>query len=93
MNAGFDAKEIPSIEPGAMGYMLSKNGYLSDRDPHWHPHIMLYVPEAEPAGWGANLPGSPVIGFSDHTDRVSVFLIPVRKWADGSRDSGDGGSH
>jgi len=93
MKAAFEAKELPAIEPGAIGYMLSKQGYLSDRGGHWHPHIMNFVPQTEPAGWGANLPGSPIFAFSDPIDRVSVFLIPVGKWSDGSPDSGDGGSH
>jgi hypothetical protein len=36
MKAAFDRNEIPSIEPGAMAYMLSKQGYLNDRAGHWH---------------------------------------------------------
>jgi hypothetical protein len=32
LKAGFDKKELPAMEPGAMCYMLSKQGYLSDRD-------------------------------------------------------------
>ena len=40
--AGIDKKELPEMEPGAMCYMLSKQGYLSDRDPHWHPHLMFF---------------------------------------------------
>jgi hypothetical protein len=93
MKAAFEAKQFPAIEPGAMGYMLSKQGYLGDRAGHWRPHIMNFVPQAEPARWGANLPGSPIFAFSDPVDRVSVYLIPVGKWSDGSPDSGDGGSH
>jgi hypothetical protein len=30
--AGIDKKELPAMESGAMCYMLSKRGYLSDRD-------------------------------------------------------------
>jgi len=93
MKAAFEAKEFPAMEPGAIGYMLSKQGYLSDRGGHWHPHIMNFVPQAEPAEWGANLVGSPIFGSSDPVDRLSVFMIPVSKWSDGSPDSGDGGSH
>jgi hypothetical protein len=29
---GIDKKELPAMESGAMCYMLSKQGYLSDRD-------------------------------------------------------------
>ena len=93
MKAAFEANQIPAIEPGSMAYMLSKQGYLGDQAGHWHPHIMIYLPEGEPAAWGANLPGSQVFGNSDHTDRLSVFFIPVPKWSDGSADSGDNGSH
>ena len=84
---------FPAIESGAIGYMLSKQGYLGDRAGHWHPHVMNFVPQAEPARWGANLPDSPIVAFSDPVDRVSVYLILVHKWSDGSPDSGDGGSH
>jgi hypothetical protein len=93
MKAAFEMKEIPAIESGAMAYMLSKQGYLNQRDGHLHPHIMIFIPQAEPAGWGANLPGSPIFGSTDQTDRVTAFYIPVAKWSDGSADSGDTMSH
>lgn len=88
MNVAFERKEIPAIEPGSMCYMLSKSGYLGDQAGHWHPHIMVFAPETKEEAWGANLPGSPVISTSDHLDRVTVFMIPVAKWSDGSPDSG-----
>src|SRR5277367_7015276 len=34
------AKQAPA--PGAMGYMLSKQGHLSDVEGHWHPHLMFF---------------------------------------------------
>jgi hypothetical protein len=93
MKAAFEAKQFPPIEPGAIGYMLSVLGYLSDLAGHGRPHVINFVPQAEPARWGANLPDSPILAVSDPIDRVSVYLIPVGKWSDGSPDSGDGGSH
>ena len=39
------------------------------------------------------LSGAPIFGKSDPTDRVSVFVIPVGKWSDGSPDTEDAGSH
>lgn len=87
MNTAFERKEIPAIEAGSMCYMLSKSGYLGDQAGHWHPHIMVFAPETKEEAWGANLPGSPVISTSDHLDRVTVFMIPVAKWSDGSSDS------
>jgi hypothetical protein len=37
ISSGLDKKELPALESGAMCYMMSKQGYLSDRDGHWHP--------------------------------------------------------
>ncbi len=85
ISTAFDKKEFPALETGAMCYMLSKQGYLSDRDGHWRPHLMFFVPLTEPASWGAGLPGSPVVGaFTDTPERHTVFLVPVAKWSDGT---------
>ncbi|MBV8073484.1 MAG: hypothetical protein JO270_26555, partial [Acidobacteriaceae bacterium] len=62
---GIQKKELPAMESGAMCYMLSKQGYLSERDGHWHPHLMFFVSQADPAAWGADLAGSPIIAFRD----------------------------
>ena len=86
IRAAIDKKELPAMEPGAMSYMMSKQGYLSDRDGHWHPHLMFFTSPTEPAAWGADLPGSPVIAFKDSWERLTVFLIPVRQWSDGTAD-------
>jgi hypothetical protein len=85
MSTAFDKKELPALEPGAMCYMLSKQGYLSDRDGHSRPHLMFFVPLTEPASWGTGLSGSPVVvAFIDTPERLTVFLIPVAKWSDGT---------
>jgi hypothetical protein len=89
MKAAFDKKELPTLEPGAMSYMLSKQGYLSDHDGHWHPHLMFFFSQTDAAPWGANLPGSPIIALSVPEDRLTVFLIPVAKWSDGTADATD----
>jgi hypothetical protein len=84
--AAIEKNELPATEPGAMCYMLSKQGYLSDRDGHWHPHLMFFSSQADPAAWGANLPGSPVIASSNTREHVTTFLIPVLQWSDGTAD-------
>lgn len=68
--------------------MMSKNGHLSDAVGHWHPHLMFFVPLAEPAAWGADVPGSPIIAAKDEQDRLTVFLVPVSKWSDGTIEVG-----
>lgn len=84
LKAALDKKELPAPESGAMGYMLSKQGYLSDRNGHWRPHLMFFAPLTDPAAWGADLPGSPVLAFKDTPERLTVFLIPVGEWSDGT---------
>jgi len=82
IETAFSKKELPPLESNAMCYMLSKEGYLSDRDGHWHPHLMLFIPRTAPAVWGANLPGSPI--FSAAAAHLTVLLIPVARWSDGT---------
>jgi hypothetical protein len=80
-------KDFVDPEPGSLSYMMSPQGHLNDADGHWHPHVMFFVPRTAAAswGWGANLPGSPIIGQEgDDTDPVTIFFIPVRRWSDGS---------
>jgi hypothetical protein len=84
--AAIDKNELPTTEPGAMCYMMSKQGYLSDRDGHWHPHLMFFSSQSDPAAWGANLPGSPVIASSNTREHVTTFLVPVLQWSDGTAD-------
>ena len=81
-----EKKELPAMEPAAMCYMLSKQGYLSDRAGHWHPHLMFFVSQSEPTAWGAGLPGSPIFAFNDTWEHLTTFLVPVREWSDGTED-------
>ena len=84
--AAINKKELPTMEPGAMCYMLSKQGYLNDRDGHWHPHLMFFYSRTDPAAWGAGLPGSPIFAFNDTWEHLTTFLVPVREWSDGTAD-------
>ncbi len=89
IKAAYDKKELPAVESGAMVYMLSKQGYLNDRVGHWHPHLMFLLPTTEAAAWGADLPDSPIFADDDTADRMTVFMVPVGKWSDGTPDSAD----
>jgi hypothetical protein len=83
--AAIAAKEITVPETGAMCYMMSKQGYLGDdAGGPWHPHLMFFLPPTAAAQLGANLPGSPVITFPADIVPVSIFLVPVAKWSDGT---------
>ena len=84
VNVAFDTKALPALEPGAMSYMMSAHGYLNDHDGHWHPHLMFFVPQTDAASWGADRPGSPILATPDVPDRLTVFLVPLGKWSDGT---------
>jgi hypothetical protein len=82
--SALDKKELPALEPGTMVYMMSKQQYLNDRDMSWHPHLMFFVPGDAAKSWGANLPGSPVIAANDPEERVTIFMVVVGKWSNGT---------
>ena len=85
--SALDKKQLPALEPGAMCYMLSKQGNVSARDGHWHPHLMFFVPLGSAQTWGAGFPGSPILVADDASIRLSVLLLPVTGWSDGTPDS------
>jgi len=86
MAAAVAKKELPAMEPGAMCYMMSKEGYAGDSSKHWPSHLMFFYSEIDPASWGAGLPGSPVLGYGDPQEHLTTFAIGVQKWSDGTED-------
>ena len=87
IKAEFDHKELPTPQPGAMCYMMSRAGYLNDAVGHFVPHLMFYFPLTDKASWGADLPGSPVTlnpQFQGGPEPITEFVIPVDKWSDGT---------
>ena len=82
--SALDKKELPTLAPGAMCYMMAKQQYLSDEGMNWHPHVMFFVSGDVVKSWGANLPGSPVIAGSDPEERVTVFMVLAGTWSDGT---------
>src|SRR6202166_1233330 len=87
LKAALDRKELPPFEPGAMSFMMSKQAYLTDDDGHNMAHLMIYAPLTQGAAWGADLPGSPIMlsgQFQGAPEPVTVFLVPVAKWSDGT---------
>jgi hypothetical protein len=82
--SALDSTELPALEPGSMCYMMSKQQYLSDRDKSWHPHIMFYVSGDAAKSWGADADDSPLIAANDPEERVTVFMLMVGRWSDGT---------
>ncbi len=85
IRAAASRNELPWPEPGAMSFMMSKDGYLGDAQGHWHSHLMFHVPKVAAASWGANLPGSPVVlDDREVPEPETIFLVPVAHWSDGT---------
>jgi hypothetical protein len=87
IKAGFDNKELPAPEPGAMCYMMSRAGHLNDAVGHFVPHLMFYFPLTDKSSWGADLPESPVTlnpQFQGGPEPITEFVIAVGKWSDGT---------
>jgi hypothetical protein len=89
MKTAVEKKDLPDVEPGAMIYMLSKQGVINDRVGHWHPHLMFYVPLGEAKTWGADAPDSPIFvapRFNGAPEPLTELIIVVSEWSDGTAD-------
>jgi hypothetical protein len=86
ITAALAKKELPPMESGAMCYMMGKQGFGGDSAPHWPAHLMFFYSDIDPAIWGANLRGSPVVAIADPTEHLTQFVIPTQKWSDGTEN-------
>src|SRR5262252_7440539 len=90
MKSAVGKNELPALEPGALIYMLSKQGHLNDSAGHWLPHLMFYVPLGDAKTWGAGEPGSPIYvapRFNGAPEPVTELIIVVSEWSDGTPDA------
>jgi hypothetical protein len=86
MKAEVAKKVFAAPEVGSMCYMMSKQGHLNDRDGHWHPHLMFFLPPTEAAKWGANIKDAAIYAARGDPEPVTTFFVPVPKWSDGTED-------
>jgi hypothetical protein len=86
----FMKQKLPSLEPGAMSYMMSKDQYLNDGAHHnWMAHLMFYTPLMDGGSWGADVSKSPVMlnpQFNGAPEPIDVFMVPAGWWSDGTAD-------
>ena len=87
IQSALEEKKLPPMASGAMCYMMSKQGYLNNADGHWHPHLMFFAASTKPEAWGANLDSSPIVAVQDTEDRITIFMVPLSRWSDGTPDS------
>ncbi|MBM7128773.1 hypothetical protein [Dyella mobilis] len=96
LKAAFERKQLPSLESGAMDYMMSKSSYLTDQGGHDMPHLMFFTQVKDGNDWGSGADGSPVMSSPywfftpDQQAQVKglppilVFLVAVPNWSDGT---------
>ena len=88
LQASIKSGELPVAKAGSLSYMMSKGTYFNRSEGHWLPHLMFYMPETDLKSWGVGLPKSPVIGYNFPDERLTIFLIPIGRWSDGSVSAG-----
>jgi hypothetical protein len=84
LKTAWEKKELTEPGAGAMSYMMSKQQYLGDDAHSWHPHLMWFAAGDAAKSWGANVEGSPVMAAPDLGDGMTILLVPVGKWSDGT---------
>jgi hypothetical protein len=71
---------------GSICFMMSKEGYLNDSVAGpWHPHVMTFALGDKPTDWGAGLTGSWVEADDTNYNPVTIFMVIVPAWSDGTR--------
>ena len=96
LKTAYEKKQLPSLESGAMDYMMSKSAYLTDEGGHNMPHVMFYTHVKDGKDWGSGAAGAPVLSspfwfFSPQEQPqmkglppILVFLVAVPTWSDGT---------
>jgi len=96
IKAAFENRQVPTLESGAMDYMMSKSAYLTDKGDHNAPHLMFLTAGMDARDWGSGAAGSPVMAtpywfFSSQQPSqmkglppILVFLVGVANWSDGT---------
>lgn len=88
LKAAIKSGELPVARPGSLSYMMSKGTYFNRSEGHWLPHLMFYMPETDLKSWGVGAPKSPVIGYNFPDEHLTIFLVPIGRWSDGSPSAG-----
>ena len=88
LKSAIDNGTLPVAKPGSLSYMMSKGTYFSQDQGHWVSHLMFYMPQTDLKSWGVGAAKSPVIGYNFPDERLTIFLIPIGRWSDGTPSMG-----
>jgi hypothetical protein len=82
--AAFVDHSFKPPEPGAFGFMLSKEGYLNHAHGPWYPHMMFFISRDQVASWGPDVQNSPAQSADRGPYLSTIVMVPVLNWSDGS---------
>jgi len=82
--AAFLDHSFRSPEPGAFGFMLSKEGHLNHAHGPWLPHMMFFVAEDQIVNYGSSVDKSPVQSDDRGPYESAMIYVPVSAWSDGT---------
>jgi hypothetical protein len=82
--AAFADHSFTSPEPGAFGFMLSKQGHLNHAHGPWLPHMMFFVATNQVANYGSNVAESPTQSRTRGLYESAMVYVPVSNWSDGT---------
>lgn len=83
IRAELASNRIATPEPGALAYMMSKEGDTGSGH-HFPPHVMVFLAHTDGADWGAGFHGSPIIVEQQYPEPFTVFDIKVPLYSDGT---------
>jgi hypothetical protein len=92
IKAAIEKRELGAPASGSLIYMMSKEAYLTDQEPHNLDHLMFDLPRMDGAAWGANLEGTPVFFRQLDPAPITEFYVVMGKWSDGTPVNVDGNS-
>ena len=92
IKAALDKKELSAPASGSLIYMMSKEAYLTDQEPHNLDHLMFDLPRMDGAAWGANLEGAPIFFRQLDPAPITEFYVVMGVWSDGTSVNADGNS-
>jgi hypothetical protein len=83
--AAFVDHSFRSPEPGAFGFMLSKEGHLNHaHGGPWRPHMMFFVTIGQIGNYGSNVVNSPTQSADRGPYESAMIYVPVSTWSDGT---------
>ena len=79
--AAFASNRTATPEPGAIAFMMSREGD-NGAGHHFPPHVMMFYAHSD---WAPDPPGSPIFAEpADYLEPITIFNVQVPMYSDGT---------